>query len=73
MLKKHELPSYFLATLTYTPWISNLKLPISNYNITKSINWYPFNQKMVSNTNDKKKLGKGTKSVHSGTTPSENS
>ena len=28
---------------------------------------------MVSNTNDKKKLGKGTKSVHSGTSPSENS
>ncbi len=28
---------------------------------------------MVSNANDKKKLGKGTKSVHSGTSPSENS
>ena len=28
---------------------------------------------MVSNTNDKKNLGKGTKSVHSGTSPSENS
>ena len=42
-------------------------------NIAKSINWYPFNQQMVSNTNDKKKLGKGTKSVHSGTSPSENS
>ena len=41
--------------------------------VTKSINWCPFSQKMSSEKNDKKKLGKGTKSVHSGTSPSENS
>ena len=39
----------------------------------KSINWYSFSQKMVSEKSVDKKLGKGTKAVHSGTSPSENS
>ena len=41
--------------------------------VSKSINWCPFNQKMANEESDKKELGKGTKSVHSGTSPSENS
>ena len=41
--------------------------------VSKSINWCPFNQKMASEESDKKRLGKGTKSVHSGTSPGENS
>ena len=42
-------------------------------NVTKSINWYPINHKMANNTNGKKRLGKGTQAIHSGTLPSKNS